>query len=401
MNIFASCIHVTFFSDNMNFRNSFKAALLGSLFICFTIGCKNSSGSSESGYKELYPNASGITFDAFEIVELSKDVPMGNIEKIVVEDSLIFISSNDVLYSFNMDGSLNTVYGMKGRASNEYLYLGAFYVDTDTKQVCIIDASQGKMLYFGYDGSFIRKDELEALKTRINYLFDVRLMADGRLFAHNRIYNDSGLLFSIINLKDGSITDFKSVPFSTDNTAEYCGQPLCNMFNDSLYYILPFDPNIYVLDNDKGIVCREIPGVDNIVGEREQKEITNYNFFTSYNMSNEGRFVGFTGLHQTGSFILLNIMESQYYYIIDKNTGKQRRYEYSRGDDLKTLPIHKIKGTYKDWFIGVAEPMSLMQMREDLPEKTQDPNLAKLRDIAAKATLESSPCLLFYKIRSI
>lgn len=401
MNIFASCIHVTFFSDKMNIKNSLRAAAICCFLICLTTGCGNNSGTSEYGFKRLYPNASDIDFDDFEIVELSKYVPMAGIEKIKVEDSLIFISSNHSLYSFNMDGSLNATYGMRGRASNEYLYLGAFYIDTNARQVCIIDDTQGKFLYFGYDGTFIRKVELDALKNSINHLYDVRVMADGRLFAHNMVYNDNGLLFSIIDLEEGTITDLKTVPFSTNNTGEPCGEHLTNMFNDSLYYVLPFDPTIYVLDNDKETALRKIPGVDDIPSERELKNITDYDFFKAYNMFNEGRFVGFTGLYETESFILLNILENWNYYIIDKNTGKQKRYSYSGIDVQNTLPIIRIKTAYQDWFIGVVEPMSLMQSFEDMPQKTQDPNLNKLIDLAGRTNIESNPCLLFYKIKSI
>ena len=379
----------------------FKAAALSGLIALFISGCGNSSKSGEYGYKELYPNADRITFDDFRIVELSKDVPLSSISKINIEDSLIFFCSNECLYSFHMDGSFNTTYGMQGRAGNEYINLSAYYVDKDTKQVCIIDDYSGKLLYYGYDGSFIRKQELEALTRNTSMLYDVRLLPDGRLFAHNRIYNDSRLLFSIIDLKSGSITGFKSVLFSTANTAEYCGEHLCNLFDGHLYYLLPFDPNIYLLDGDKETVLREIPGVENVPTEKELESITDYNFFTGFNMYNEGRFAGFSGVYETDSLIFLNELELLNYYIIDKNSGKQKRYQYSLDDDFKTLPIKSIKATYKDWLIGVIDPMNLIQMFEDMPKNPSDPYLKKLRDTADKTTIESNPVLLFYKISSI
>ena len=379
----------------------FKAAALSCLIALFISGCGNSSKSGEYGYKELYPNADRITFDDFRIVELSKDVPLGSIYKITIEDSLIFIFSDERLYSFNMDGSFNAAYGMQGRAGNEYINLSAYYVDINAKQVCIIDDYSGKLLYYGYDGSFIRKQELEALTRNTAMLYDVRLLPDGRLFAHNRIFNDRRLLFSIIDLKSGSITDIKSVPFSTANTAEFCGEHLCNLFDGNLYYILPFDPNIYLLDGDKETVSREIPGVGNVPTEKELENITDYNFFTGFNMYNEGNFVGFSGIFETDSLIFLNELTDWNYYIIDKNSGKQKRYRYSLDDDVNSLPIKRIKATYKDWFIGVIDPLYLVQMCEDMPKNPSDPYLKKILDTANRATIESNPVLLFYKISSI
>jgi len=385
----------------MKLNYPFKAIALCCFITFFVSGCGNSSKSGEYGYKELHSNADGITFEDFRIVELSKDVPLGPVNKIAVEDSLIFICSNERLYSYRMDGSFNTAYGMQGRAGNEYINLSAFYVNKETKQICIIDATSGKFLYYGYDGAFIKKQELDALSKKLNFLYDVRLLPDGRLFAHNRIYNDSGLLFAVIDLNDGSITDFKSVPFSTDNTAEYCGEHLCNVFDGHLYYILPFDPYIYVLNGDKGTVRLEIPGVDNVPTKSEIESITDYNFFKGYNMYSEGKFVGFSGMFETDSLIFFNELEQRNYYIIDKNSGKQKRYQYSLDDDFKTLPVKSIKASFKDWLIGVSEPMNLIQMCEDMPKNPSDPYLKKLRDTADKTTLESNPVLLFYKIRSI
>ena len=102
--------------------NHFRAIVLCSLAASLFSACGNSSKSGEYGYKELYSNASGITFDDFDIVELSEDVPLGSVRKIKIEDSLIFISTDESMYSFNMDGSLNATYGTQGRAANEYLY---------------------------------------------------------------------------------------------------------------------------------------------------------------------------------------------------------------------------------------------------------------------------------------
>ena len=84
----------------MKLNNLFKTIALCGLSI-FMSACGNSSKSGEYGYKELYPNASGITFDDFETVELSADIPLGSVRKIKVEDSLIFISTDESMYSFN------------------------------------------------------------------------------------------------------------------------------------------------------------------------------------------------------------------------------------------------------------------------------------------------------------
>ena len=118
-------------------------------------------------------------------------------------------------------------------------------------------------------------------------------------------------------------------------------------------------------------------------------------------MYNEGKFAGFSGVYETDSLIFMNVMAQMNYYIIDKNSGVEKRYEYSLDDEVSKLPIKSIKATYKDWLIGVVDPMNLIQMCEDMPRNPSDPYLKKLVETAGKTTIESNPVLLFYKIKSI
>lgn len=389
-------------SNRMKLRNILKAAVLCGIVISLSTACGNGSKPGQYGYKELLSNASGITFDDVQIVELAKDVVMGPVRKIKAADSLVFVCTDDNLYSFHLNGSLNAVYGMQGRAANEYLYLGAFFVDAAAKQVCLIDATQGKLLYYSYDGTFIKKQQFESLSAKLSLMYDASLLPDGRLFAHNRIYNDNGLLFSIIDLNDGTATDFKSVPFKTANTAEFCGEHLCDLYDGHLHYILPFDPNIYLFNGNEGSVCREIPGVEKVLTAKDLEEITDYNFFKTYNMYNEGTFVGFSGLYETDSLIFLNELETLNYYIIDKNTGVQRRYTYSYDEEeLQTIPFQKIRASYKDWLIGVVDPSLITMISEDFEDNTSDPFLNKVHSVAGRIKDDSNPCLIFYKIKSI
>ena len=386
----------------MKLRNILKAAVLCGFAITLNTACGNGSQTGQYGYKELLSNASGITYDDVQIVELAKDVVMGPVRKIKAADSLVFVCTDDNLYSFNLDGSLHTVYGMQGRAANEYLYLGAFFVDAAAKQVCLIDATQGKLLYYSYDGTFIKKQQFESLSAKLNLMYDASLLPDGRLFVHNRIYNDNGLLFSIIDLNDGTATDFKSVPFKTDNTAEFCGEHMCNLYDGQLYYMLPFDPNIYLYDGNQGTACRNIQGVENVPTLKDLEEIADYSFFKTYNMYNEGEFVGFSGLYETDSLIFLNELEMLNYYIINKNTGVQRRYTYSYDEEeLQTIPIQKIRASYNDWLIGVVEPSTITSISEDFEGNTSNPFLNKVHTLAGRIKADSNPCLIFYRIKSI
>lgn len=51
----------------MKLKNVLKTIALCGFVISFVSGCGNSSKSGQYGYKELYPNAEGITFDELTV----------------------------------------------------------------------------------------------------------------------------------------------------------------------------------------------------------------------------------------------------------------------------------------------------------------------------------------------
>lgn len=402
MELFYLCVALCYdqiVSNMMKFKNTIiSATLCGLAFAVFS--CTQSG--DKIGYSNLNPNAQGIEFADFNVVKLSDDVLLGNIYRINVADDLIFVAdSEDRLFSFNMDGSLHAQYGLKGRAGSEYMYLSAFYIDQEADQVCIIDNTQGKLLYFEYDGKFVKADKSEAFNQK-TMCYDVYPMPDGKWFVHNRIYNDSNVLFLTVDQADGDIQTVRSVLFETPNIADMCGEHLLSVYDGNISYIAPFDPVIYSYESGKETKRMEIQGITKTLSDKDQSNIKDYDFFKSYNLYNDGYFVGFTGMYETGSFILFNELTSGNYYIIDKNTGIQKRYEYSCDEELKNLPIMGIKAVYKDWFVGIQSATLLLgYYAENMPKKSSDPFISKLDNTIKELKEESNPCILFYKIKTI
>lgn len=372
-----------------------------SLLSVFNIGCNQSSEQGIDGYQDFLENADSIKFSDFRVVRLTCDVPLSSADKIMVADSLIFVKTTDGLYSFDWNGRIVSKYGEKGRASNEYIYVTTFFVNTDSKEVCLIDATQEKFLYFKYDGTFLRKESLEGLAEKFPY--DAQLLPGRKLMVHNRIYGSLGNLFSIYDLKDGSHTDLRKVSISTDNVADMCGEKMFNLYDGKLSYLMPFEPFIYSYENGSETVRYQFANTGKVLNKRKQKKVKDYSIFRGWELMNEGVFVGFSGIHETSSYILLNELIDYSYCILDKNTGKFRRYRYSidnDDDECVSLPLISIKCTYGDWLVGMASPMNMLQYK-DFDFIGDDSNLKELEAAVESTTLDSNPCLFFYKIASI
>lgn len=377
----------------------YAAALCG-FGVALTSALKSEKAPAE-GYSELNYNAYGIKFDGFKIIDLSDEVLLSEINRVIVSDGLIFISdSENYLYSFNMDGSFHARYGNKGRAGNEYLYISSFDVEVDSDQVCIIDDTQGKFLYFNYDGSLIRTSQLDVFNQNVR-IYDFYSMSDDKWFVHNRIFNDDRILFSFVNPDSGAVQPFRTVRFSTDNIADMCGEHMLNVYDGKVCYIAPYEPYIYSLEGDKEVKRYEFKGITKTVSPKEQSKIDDYSIFKNFELYNEGAYVGFSGLYETDSFIFLNEMTDLNYYIIDKKTGVQRRYSYSYDEDVSNLPIFGIRGTYEDWLVGVVKPSKLLNYEEYVPRRSSDENVRTLRGAVNKARIDSNPSIFLYRIASI
>jgi hypothetical protein len=378
-----------------------RSILVTAATICGLSLSLSSCDAKDGGFKTIHPNAKGIEYADFNVVKLSDDVLLGEVYRLKVADDLIFVSDNDDrLYSFNMDGSLHAQYGMKGRAGNEYLYLSSFYIDEAADQVCIIDDTQGKMLYYSYDGKFVKAQGCEAFNQKARP-YDVYPISDGRFFVHNHVFNDQRVLFLTADTDGGAIEPVRSVQFKTPGILDMCGEHLLSVYDGKISYIAPFDPVVYSFENGKEVKRMEIEGVKTL-SQNEQAAIDDYDFFKAYNYYNDGYFVGFTGMFETGSFILFNEMTNLNYLIIDKNTGLQKRFEYSCDEDLKNLPILYIKGAYKDWYVGLVSASLLTGYYSDyLPSGSSDPFIGKLRNTIKGLKEDSNPCVLLYKIKSV
>ena len=372
-----------------------------SVFSVFNIGCNQSSDQGIDGYQDFRENADSIKFSDFRVVRLTCDIPLSSADKIMVADSLIFVKTNDGLYSFDWDGRFVSQYGVKGRASNEFLYVTTFFVNTDSKEVCLIDATQEKFLYFKYDGTFLRKETLEGLAETFPY--EAQILPGGKLMVHSRIYGSLGNLFTIYDLKDGSHTDLRQVSISTDDVGENCGEKMFNLYEGKLSYLMPFEPFIYSYENGEETVRYQFANTGKLLNKRKQKKVTDYNIYNAFELMNEGVFVGFSGIHETSSYILLNELSEYSYCILDKNTGKFRRYKYSISnddDECVRLPLIAIKCTYGDWLVGMASPMKMLQYK-DFDFTGDDNNLKELEKAVESTTFDSNPCLFLYKIASI
>src|SRR5574344_1337843 len=110
------------------------------------------------------------SWDAVYLDDSSIDCLTGVIKKVCCDDSLIFVShipnpssddSEQSIYAFNKRGKFICRIGRLGRASNEYQGCRAWTVDKYRKEIVIFDMWRKKLLRYGYDGRFIKSQNIQ------------------------------------------------------------------------------------------------------------------------------------------------------------------------------------------------------------------------------------------------
>lgn len=98
-----------------------------------------------------------LTYKNVELIKLetSPSSLLGNINRIEMNDSLIFISEFERLSLFTRKGKFVSQIGSKGNGPDEYIVLSSFYIDNEKQQVTIIDDYKNALLNYDFKGKYL------------------------------------------------------------------------------------------------------------------------------------------------------------------------------------------------------------------------------------------------------
>lgn len=124
--------------------------LLAGIISLLTLGCTNTHEAEELTITFDVNNVTaikdaGIVSDADIISLQTTDVCIGDIDKIEVRDTLMYLMDmgNDCLYIFTIDGRYVNTISRKGHGANEYVRLDDFFTDGDG--VCLLSGQNMKL----------------------------------------------------------------------------------------------------------------------------------------------------------------------------------------------------------------------------------------------------------------
>lgn len=92
-------------------------------------------------------------------LETNNESVLGTVDKLVIDNGLYFIYDRNTedLFVFNSEGKFVNKIGKKGKGPGEFLRINDFACDKSKKQIIIHDDRTAKLLYYNYQGEFIKE----------------------------------------------------------------------------------------------------------------------------------------------------------------------------------------------------------------------------------------------------
>lgn len=365
--------------------------------------CQDSTNDMEaahviSGYDNpAKSNGEGLQFSEFKIIPLKTDsnVVLMGFKNVELMDSLIIINDDKGAYSFNMDGSYNCRYGMKGHGHGEYINLTSMWVDSENSKVNLLDNYKKHIMKYDKDGQLIDVKNVSFMNSG-NYL-SVKPISKGNLFASECMYMTEDDAYSFIDIKNekskvvksyGMQTEFAAIPLGFHQMCVYNGNPL---------FLMPFKNEVYGLEGDSARVKYVIDTKMQKKSDDEIHEIHDFSSVSLANCVNDGIFKGFTDIFETSSYIMMPFMNLDY-FLIDKKTNQGQLYSYQIDEEITHLPLYGIVNVCDDYLVGVTYANVFHD--KTLPQDASK-ELQELKRVSDEIYDETSPryVVLLYKLK--
>ena len=291
---------------------------------------------------------------------------IGNIKRLEMNDSLIFVLEFDKLHIFTREGKFVSQIGRKGEGPDEYLVLSSFYIDNGKRQVTIIDNYKNTLINYNFKGKYVSTTSVPAKSfDSSNYTL---LTEDNKLLNYNMMDMNDTKAYSIFDMDKQKVERYFSYrpitvgnymyPFSWHPMARVGKDidvimPLCDTIFTYSVKSASFEPK-YIVETPRKMAPKD----------KIRKNTPSYTE-DLYNLDEQGYFTGFTGIFETDTKVLLEYKKQGFvlgYFLFDKES--QAGHYYLRTSSKKDiiLPFFYTIYAYKNTFVGCAQPSDLLEL---------------------------------------
>ncbi|MFI3306555.1 MAG: 6-bladed beta-propeller [Rikenellaceae bacterium] len=138
-------------------------------------------------------------------LESTRNSKIGSISEVVKDDDNLIIRSRDAIYIYNESGVFQSSVNKKGRGRGEYLSIDAMTVDCKNNQIIICCNAQRSLLYYSYDGKFIKK--ITHFGEKRPYIRDIKYLQNRTFLCSDYLHSRESLYKLWVLNEDGTLVE--------------------------------------------------------------------------------------------------------------------------------------------------------------------------------------------------
>lgn len=320
---------------------------------------------------------------------------ISNINRIEMNDSIIFVLEFGKLYTFTREGKFVSQISRKGEGPEEYIVLSSFYIDNKKQQVTIIDNYKNVLINYDFYGKYLSTVSVPAVSFQSCHY--TVLTEDSQLLCHNMMDMNDTEAYSLFDIDKQKVKKYFAYqpitvgdymyPFSWHPMAR-AGKdidiimPLCDTIYTYSTASSSFEPK-YIIETPQKMIPKE----------KIRKNTPSYTEDIC-KLSEQGFFTGFTGIFETEAKVLLEYKDQGVvlgYFLFDKSSKAGHYYLSCSSKEDTVLPFFYTIYAYKNVFVGYAQPRDLLELKNLQDEEIRE----SIKDLKE----DDNPCLILYELK--
>ena len=252
-------------------------------------------------------------------IQLDPTKPISTISKVECVEDKYYILTTEGLYRYSKEGLFEGQIARMGRSEQEWLNLDTFYYSRRSHDLCLVDCASSKILHYSLTGTFLFSTRVKSLKKY--HVSQAEETVAGVLLACS-IYNDSSIIYALLNEDNWAVRDLEYAPFKTDNVIQRIGIHPISCTSSGVKCIVPVSNTLRVLNNKGDLASGPtVPVLNPLPTNRFLEAHTES--YSPYVLAIEclknDLFCGYDGVFETEDYLLLSSF-NQYYTFIDKQS---------------------------------------------------------------------------------
>ena len=345
--------------EEENMKKEILYILLSLIFVACTLRKEGQKGTEiddivsipitdmETDYGKLSDFAEEVKMIPLEFTD---DCILGEIEKIVMSDSCIFIMEGDNqkgIYVFDHTGKYLYRIGSRGQGPEEFVDLSDFSLNEEERLIYLYDLARTKVLVFSFEGDFIKDIQM-------NYYADNFEYQNGLfyLYRENVVYGDP--LYSLVIKDDKGKTVNKYYPVI--EKLSYTHDCIFRKLDNEILFVEDMRDSIFTIRGDKLTPRYIVDYKDKSMSKVDRESILKRTRMSLTVLLESKKMAGIKDIFEINEKVFINNIHIVIpkFTVYDKKTKEVKTFSHILNDFLFISINHPI-GQYKNYLISVGQ----------------------------------------------